>query len=104
MVVEPFGDQTQHVELAVGQLGEGAIGGRATSVGQRADGGGQLVVEHDVTAGRHTQRVFDAFRSGALDEVAAGAVAQRRQRGVVVLRHRQHDHLDVGVVGRPPSG
>ena len=39
---------------------------------------------------------------GALDEVAAGAVAQRRQRRVVVLRHRQHDHLDVRVVlGQP---
>ena len=76
VVVEAFGDQAEHVELAVRQLGKRAVGGRAAGVGaarrrrQQARGRGR---RH--RSRRHAQGVLRAFRSGALDEVAAGAIA-----------------------------
>ena len=70
---------------------------------QRGDALGERVVEHHVAGGNGAQRVLDPLRTGALDEVTAGAIAQCGQRVVEVFRHRQHHHPHVRpVLGEPP--
>ena len=102
LVVEPLGDEHEDVELAVGELRERPRRARPAGVGELADRLGERLVEHDVAGGDRAQGVLDALGPGPLDEVAAGAVAQRGERGVVVLRHRQHDDPHGGVVlGQP---
>ena len=86
-----------------GEQGERAVRRCPAHLGQLGHRLGQRVVEHDVAGGDRPQGVLDALRSGALDQVAAGPVAQRRERRVVVLRHRQHDHLDRRMVGGEPA-
>ena len=103
VVVEALGDELEDGELALGELRERpARASCRRTWASSVTACGQGVVEHDVAGGDGPQGVLDPLRPGALDEVAAGPVAQRRQRGVVVLRHRQHDHLDGRVVlGQP---
>lgn len=90
------GDELEDVELALGELGERAAGGAAAAAGDRqlGDGLGHVVIEHDVAGGRRPQGVLQALGPGALHEVARRSVAQRGQGGVVILGHRQQDHLD----------
>ena len=85
------------------ELRERPVGGSVAHPGELADGLRQVVIEHDVAGGRDAQRVLDTLGSGSFDEIAARTVAQRGERGVVVLRHRQHDHLHRRMVLGEPT-
>ena len=104
VVVDPLGDQREDVELAVGELRERSGRARprrawASSVTACAS------AWSSTTSPAATARRACSTRSrpGALDEVAAGAVAQRGQRRVVVLRHRQHHDPHLGMVLGEPA-
>ena len=85
------------------ELRERSAGWSIADPGELTDGLRQIVVEHDVAGGRDAQRVLDTFGAGPFHEVAAGTVAQRRECGVVILRHRQHDHLHRRMVLGEPT-
>ena len=100
VVVEPAGNQVEHVELAGAEVRERRHRRGAAELGELGDGVGQVAVEHDVAGHDAVQGVLDLRRIGALDDVAPRAVADRRHRRLVVLGHGEDDHLDVGMVVR----
>jgi hypothetical protein len=90
---------SRSVSSAKGAVGWGAAAGER----ELGDGLGHVVVEHDVARRRGPQGVLQPVGIGALDQVSRGAVAQRGERVVVVLGHREHDDLDLGMLGGEPA-
>ena len=106
LLSRPCGDQLQDVQLSAGELS--GTGGRRDRSGpglrQLADRLRQLAVQDDVAGGGGPQRVLDPVRAGPLHQVAARAVAERGEDRLVVLGHREHDHLRRAGGARPASG
>ena len=99
VVAAAGGQQFEHLALARGQVWEGAGGGRLdlTAGVERDDPPGDGAAVHGITGGDGTDGADDLLAVGALDEVAAGAGAQRGEDVLVVLVHGEHEDRQLGL-------
>ncbi len=88
----PERDQPHHLALAVAEH-RPVLGSLLTGDHQRAEPGVQVVA----SLHREPEGLQQLGRLGLLEDVAAGAGAQRLARVLGVLAHRQDRHGQVGV-------
>ena len=84
--------------------GESGRGAAVTPVKVRRHSCGQRRADDDLSSrdGRH--RAHDLIRVRTLEDVSAGAGAQRREDRRVVFEHGQHQHTDIGLGRRQFAG
>ena len=99
------GDQLEDLALALGQLGERRGSGRRRRPGEEVHQPPGHARAEDRIAGRHRSDGPDQLGPlGALEQVPAGAGADRREHRLVVVVHRQHEDRDVGRARRRSGG